>query len=121
MQNNDTDLNDINNFEVIYELCKYDKHFKINYFNMLELFFKETIDMYDGFFYFGDLKEERIINKDNFDEFIILLKEINCMVNKEDNESYGYRLDEIPGDIIRNDRSLTQIYKSGKIGGVPKL
>ena len=86
LQNNDTDLNDINNFEVIYELCKYDKHFKINYFNMLELFFKETIDMYDGFFYFGDLKEERIINKDNFDEFIILLKEINCMVNKEDNK-----------------------------------
>ncbi len=43
------------------------------------------------------------------------------LINKEDNESYGYRLDEIPGDIIRNDRLISPIYNDGKIGGVPKL
>ncbi|MBW2185002.1 MAG: ATP-binding protein [Deltaproteobacteria bacterium] len=43
------------------------------------------------------------------------------LVNKESSESYAYRLDEIPGEIIRNDRSLTSIYDSGKLGGVPKL
>ena len=43
------------------------------------------------------------------------------LVNKEDNESYGYRLDEIPGDIIRNDRLISPIYKTGKVGGVPKI
>lgn len=43
------------------------------------------------------------------------------LVNKEDCESYAYRLDELSGDILRNDRDITPIYKSGKIGGVPKL
>lgn len=43
------------------------------------------------------------------------------LVNKENNESFLYRLDEIPGDIIRNDRPIESIYKSGKIGGVPKI
>lgn len=43
------------------------------------------------------------------------------LVNKENNESYTYRLDEIPGDLIRNDRPISPIYKEGKIGGVPRL
>ncbi|TOA04168.1 hypothetical protein CGK40_02880, partial [Vibrio parahaemolyticus] len=42
------------------------------------------------------------------------------LVNKEDGESYGYRLDEIPGSMIRNDRPITPLYVSGKIGGVPE-
>ncbi|HIF9338039.1 AAA family ATPase [Photobacterium damselae] len=41
------------------------------------------------------------------------------LVNKEDGESYGYRLDEIPGSMIRNDRSILPLYVSGKIGGIP--
>lgn len=43
------------------------------------------------------------------------------LVNKEGNESYCYRLDEIPGGMIRNDRPISPLYKQGKIGGVPKL
>ena len=43
------------------------------------------------------------------------------LINKESSESYGYRLDEIPGDIIRNDRPIAPVYNSGKIGGVPRL
>lgn len=43
------------------------------------------------------------------------------LVNKEDNQSYTYRLDEIGGDILRNDRSIVPAYNSGKIGGVPRL
>jgi AAA15 family ATPase/GTPase len=42
-------------------------------------------------------------------------------VNKVENESFGYRLDEIPGDIVRNDRSILPTYNAGKIGGVPAL
>lgn len=41
------------------------------------------------------------------------------LVNKEDNESYCYRLDEIPGSMIRNDRSIVPLYLQGKLGGVP--
>jgi len=43
------------------------------------------------------------------------------LVNKERNESYAYRLDEIPGDLLRNDRPITPAYNEGKIGGVPRL
>ena len=42
-------------------------------------------------------------------------------VNKEKNESYLYRLDEIPGDILRPDRSMIPAYNSHKIGGRPKV
>ena len=42
-------------------------------------------------------------------------------VNKEENESYLYRLDEIPGDILRPDRPITPIYRANKIGGKPKV
>lgn len=43
------------------------------------------------------------------------------LVNKEDNESYCYRLDELPGNLVRNDRPIAPLYTTGKIGGVPNL
>jgi uncharacterized protein len=43
------------------------------------------------------------------------------LVNKADNESFAYRLDEIPGEILRNDRSIVPAYREGKIGGVPRV
>jgi AAA15 family ATPase/GTPase len=51
----------------------------------------------------------------------VMSKYRTVFINKEDNESYGYRLDEISGDIIRNDRSIIPIYNAGKIGGVPRI
>jgi len=43
------------------------------------------------------------------------------LVNKQENESFLYRLDELPGDLVRNDRSIVPVYKDGKIGGVPRI
>lgn len=43
------------------------------------------------------------------------------LVAKNNNKSYTYRLDELPGDMLRNDRPISPFYKSGKIGGVPSL
>jgi AAA15 family ATPase/GTPase len=43
------------------------------------------------------------------------------LVNKDENVSYAFRLDEIPGDILRNDRSIVPAYREGRIGGVPRL
>jgi AAA15 family ATPase/GTPase len=42
-------------------------------------------------------------------------------VNKEENESFLYRLDEISGDLLRNDRAISPVYNAGKIGGKPKI
>jgi uncharacterized protein len=43
------------------------------------------------------------------------------LVNKEHNASYAYRLDELPGDMLRNDRPISTPYKEGKLGGVPRI
>jgi hypothetical protein len=43
------------------------------------------------------------------------------VVNKEKSESYTFRLDEIPGDILRNDRPIRAIYDAGKVSGVPRV
>lgn len=40
------------------------------------------------------------------------------LVNKENNESYCYRLDDV--NMLRNDRLISPVYIKGKIGGTPK-
>ncbi len=43
------------------------------------------------------------------------------LINKEENESYIYRLDELPSDLLRNGRPISPHYASGNIGGVPEI
>lgn len=43
------------------------------------------------------------------------------LFNKEDNECFAYRLDELDPTVVRNDRPLVPLYRSGKIGGVPNF
>ncbi len=43
------------------------------------------------------------------------------LVNKDDNESYSYRLDELPSDLLRNGRPIKPHYDNDSIGGVPKI
>lgn len=62
-----------------------------------------------------------IFSTHNTDILDYMGKYRTVFINKESSESYGYRLDEIPGDIIRNDRLIAPVYNSGKIGGVPKI
>lgn len=42
------------------------------------------------------------------------------IVNKEGNESFGYRLDSVGGEVIRNDRPISPIYVDKRLGGVPR-
>ena len=52
----------------------------------------------------------------------IMKKYRTYLFNKENGESYCYRIDELPDNIlIRNDRSLEAVYKTGDIGGVPNV
>lgn len=57
----------------------------------------------------------------NADIIDCLGKYRTILVSKEEGESYCYRLDQIPGDLIRNDRSIAALYREGKIGGVPRI
>ncbi|NWF36496.1 ATP-binding protein [Mariprofundus sp. KV] len=62
-----------------------------------------------------------VFSTHNTEVLDVLGKYRTVFVAKEENESFAYRLDEIPGDILRNDRPIVPIYKTGRIGGVPKL
>lgn len=79
---------------------------------ILELFENEDINKNGSQFLFTAHNTE-IIDK--------LGKYRTVLVNKENNESYAYRLDEIKGNILRNNRAITDIYLDGKIGGIPNI
>jgi len=57
----------------------------------------------------------------NTDIIDLMGKYRTYLFNKKDGECFSYRLDEMSADILRNDRPISPIYKSGKIGGVPKI
>jgi AAA15 family ATPase/GTPase len=66
-------------------------------------------------------KAQLIFSTHNSDVLNTLGRYRSYLVNKIDNESFAYRLDEIPGDVLRNDRPILPAYNDGKIGGIPKL
>ncbi len=64
---------------------------------------------------------QMIFTTHNTDIMDYMGKYRTILVNQEESESYGYRLDEISGDLIRNDRPIVPVYNAGKVGGVPNL
>lgn len=62
-----------------------------------------------------------LLSTHNIEIMDTLGKYRTIFVNKEDNQSFLYRLDELPSSMLRNDRPLTPLYKTGKIGGRPKI
>lgn len=60
-----------------------------------------------------------IFTSHNTEIMDVLGKYRTVLVEKKDNESICYRIDEIPG--IRGDRSLADKYLKGQLGGVPEL
>ncbi|MGL5470445.1 MAG: AAA family ATPase, partial [Shewanella sp.] len=79
---------------------------------ILKLFLNRDINLFGAQFIFTSHNTEIIDTLGKYRTFL---------VNKEDSESFGYRLDEIQGSMIRNDRPITPLYVDGKIGGVPLI
>ena len=79
---------------------------------LTELFTDESINTKDA---------QLLFTTHNSKIMDVLGKYRTILVNKEENESFLYRLDELPSDLIRNDRPIEPIYRSGKVGGVPKV
>jgi len=79
---------------------------------LIDLFENDDINKKNGQLIFSTHNSE-ILNK--------MSKYRSILVNKEECESYAYRLDDISGEILRNDRPISTIYDDGKIGGVPPL
>ena len=80
--------------------------------NMISFFETEKNNPYNAQFIFTAHNTE-IMN--------YLGKYRTVLVNKDNNESYCYRLDELPGNIIKNGRDISKLYQMGKIGGIPNI
>lgn len=62
-----------------------------------------------------------IFSTHNSEIIDILGKYRVVIVNKENNESFCYRLDELLDKPLRNDRTISSLYIDGKLGGVPTI
>ncbi len=69
----------------------------------------------------NDKGAQLIFSTHNTDVIDFMGKYRTYLFNKENGASYCYRLDELPANLIRNDRPISALYKAGKIGGVPKV
>lgn len=79
---------------------------------LLNKFLDEDINVGKGQFLFSTHNNEIL-------DFLGRYRTI--FVDKQNNESFAYRLDDIPGDILRNDRPILPVYQEGKIGGIPNI
>jgi AAA15 family ATPase/GTPase len=43
------------------------------------------------------------------------------LLNKDDGESFCYRLDELDSTLVRNDRPIVPLYKAKRLGGYPRI
>lgn len=69
----------------------------------------------------NSMRAQLVFSTHNSDILDRMGKYRTVLFNKEDGASYCYRLDELPPDILRNDRPIAPLYRSGRLGGVPKL
>lgn len=78
-------------FEFIYLYCVQSVEYKDIVIEALQFFFKENISFDELYgFYVGDLKENRIINLDNFEKIKFTIKKLNCLVSEnEEKEKYN--------------------------------
>ena len=66
-------------------------------------------------------KAQMIFSTLNPDVLDVLGKYRSYLFEKENGESFGYRLDEPDTNILRNDRSVSAPYKRHLLGGYPKI
>jgi len=71
---------------------------------------------------FDESKNSQLIFSCQNDEILNDLGKYRAiLVSKDENESFSYRLDELPSDVLRNNRPITPHYQNERIGGVPKI
>ena len=81
------DIDEVNSFEfLLYNCLASGSDFRDNMFDALRILFKENISISEeGVFFIGDIEENRVLHKLNYNYFIDILKYQNCInTNKEE-------------------------------------
>lgn len=77
LQINDEELNKLTDYEILLAYCYHQSDFRELFFESVETFLKEPIHLHElGFFYLGDLEEQRIIDEN-------VLKQIQEVIRKQ--------------------------------------
>ena len=77
------DEENLSDFDVTFLLCVLDENFKRSLLDSFEIIFKDKPSFcQDGFFYFGEPDEKRIIDNSNFDEIRSIVRKQNMLENK---------------------------------------
>lgn len=92
-------LKNISTFDIIAMNCCYNEKFKNIAIEALSLFFKEEVNFINykkghvnlAFFYLGDVKDNRIIHKENFEDIKSVIRQQNLIQsNKDKKEEYNF-------------------------------
>lgn len=75
----------ITSFHLIVSGCMYDNEYLNLVLSAFKFFFHEDIQFFQeaGFFYFGDLKEQRYITMENFEDIKKVIKLQNCLLKND--------------------------------------
>jgi len=114
-ENKDVDMSNINNYELLLLHCYYNSEYVIEFTKAIEINFKESILLHkDGYFYFGDIKDNRIINSDNFNLIQEIIKKINYISDKKEEEEYNPANDKAREIIEKIKRNKKEVEKNKK-------
>lgn len=67
------------------------------------------------------LHAQLLFSTHNIDILDLMGKYRTVIFNKEHGKSFCYRLDEVNDGLLRNDRPIVPIYRTGRLGGIPRI
>lgn len=78
---------EVQTYEFLYINCLQSKEYRDIVFEALTFFFREEVRFSELYgFYLGEIEEKRVINNENFEEVKYVIKKLNCIASKEDEE-----------------------------------
>ncbi|AJA41342.1 hypothetical protein AXJ14_gp023 [Geobacillus virus E3] len=80
----DEELNQLTDYQILLAYCYHNPEIREIFFESAEIFLKEPIHIHElGFFYLGDLKEERIIDENIFKQIQEVVKKQNFLSTEQ--------------------------------------
>lgn len=114
------ELQNINNYDIIRQLCLEDRSFYGRFVESIEFFIKQKIEISTSGFVVGD-NDVNVINANNYDEIIYIIKLQNCMVKLQqysENPS-SHRAKELLEKRKKAREKIAKIKNKGEDDGEP--
>lgn len=81
---NDEELNQLTDYQILFAYCYHNPEIRELFFESVEIFLKEPIHMHElGFFYLGELEEQRIIDENIFKQIQEVIKKQNFLSTEQ--------------------------------------